>query len=357
LTADEVKKNMKTYVEQAKKILGDVGFEVKYNSKWLAKMNLEDVIGLTSKATVQQMLKRDMFKARWGVGLCSFVNNAEFSVPMGTLETLSGGEERQGAEAEVNVVFFNCPKCGRIVNLESLKSKEHTIKRLPRPIYLQEFLYPLMQGYDSVAMKVDGEVGGNDQTFNMLVGRDLEKSFLGKEKLVFATKLLVDTSTGKKISKSEGGMIAVNDSPEDVFGKTMHSVPDEMIKTVFELATEKDQAWIDGAHDNPKVFKEDLAYELVRMYHGEKAAEKAKGNFERVFSQGQVPEEMEEIKSTGTVISSILAAGIVTSSSEGKRLIEQGAVKINGQVVSRWDQRDKPGDILQVGPHRFFKEK
>jgi tyrosyl-tRNA synthetase len=300
LTANEVKQNMKTYVTQAERILNEVGFEVKYNSKWLAKMNLGDVIELASKVTVQQMIARDMFQER-------------------------------------------------------IKNE--------RPIYVHEFLYPLMQGYDSVAMKIDGEVGGNDQTFNMMVGRDLEKALLNKEKLVFTTRLLVDASTGKKISKSEGGMIAVNDSTEDVFGKTMHSILDEMIKTVFELCTEVPQSWIDERDkvrqngENPKIFKEELAYELVRMYHGEKAAEKAKENFEKVFSQGQLPDEIQEFKINGamTIVNVLQVSGMVVSASEAKRLIDQKAIEVNGKTVSDWGTRVEIGSTIKIGSHRFLK--
>lgn len=304
LTEKEVKSNMRTYVAQARKILGEAGFAVKYNSQWLKKMALEGIIGLTSRVTVQQMIQRDMFQKRM---------------------------------------------------------KEE------KPIGLNEFLYPLLQGYDSVAMEVDGEVGGNDQTFNMLVGRDLEKEYLGKEKLVFATRLLVD-ATGKKISKTEGGFIAVNDSPEDVFGKTMKSISDEMIKTVFELCTEKPQTWIDDqqakakAGGNPMDFKKELAHELVRLYHGDKEAERARAEFEKVFSQGQLPENREEIAvKEGEEIAEVLFNNKLSASKgEAKRLIEQGAVQINEEVIKRWDvkiEAKDQGGTLKIGPHRFYKIK
>ncbi|MEK7151618.1 MAG: tyrosine--tRNA ligase [Patescibacteria group bacterium] len=302
LSKKDVEQNMKTYVGQAKKIFGEVDFEVKHNSEWLGKMSFADVIKLTSHATVQQMIIRDMFQER--------------------------------------------------------------IKK-EKPIFVHEFLYPLMQGYDSVAMKVDGEVGGNDQTFNMLVGRDLEKEYLGKEKIVFATKLLVDSATGKKISKTEGGFIAVSDSPEDVFGKTMKSVPDEMIKTVFELCTEKPQEWINDWQErvnkggNPKDFKEELAYELVRMYHGEKEAQRAKENFEKVFSGGQLPENINEFKIDGamTIVNVLQESGMVLFASEAKRLIDQKAVEINGKTVDDWGMQVESGNIIKIGAHRFLKIK
>ncbi|MBI2063559.1 MAG: tyrosine--tRNA ligase, partial [Candidatus Yanofskybacteria bacterium] len=300
LSEKEVKENMKIYLNQIYKILPKNSFEVKYNSKWYNKMLYKDWLKVAMKFTQQQMIARDMFQER-------------------------------------------------------LKKE--------KPIGMHEFDYPMMQGYDSVAMEVDGEVGGNDQTFNMLVGRDLVKEYLGKEKLVFATKLLVDAVTGKKISKTEGGFIAVSDLPEDVFGKTMKSIPDEMIKIVFELCTEKSQDWINAQYEevknggNPKNFKEELAYELVRMYYGEKAAEKAKENFEKVFSEGQLPEEMQEFKFTGKIIELLHVSGLASSMGEAKRLIDQHAVNINGHAITDWEHDVKSGDVIKVGPRRFLKIK
>lgn len=302
LTEKQVKENMKNYVKQVRKILEDANFEVKYNSKWFNKMTFVDVIKLASHSTVQQMIARDMFQER--------------------------------------------------------------IKK-EKPIFVHEFLYPLMQGYDSVAMKVDGEVGGNDQTFNMLIGRDLIKEYLGKEKLVFATKLLVNTATGKKIGKTEGEFIWVDDAPEDIFGKTMKLIPDEMIKTVFELCTEKPQEWINKRQErvdlgeNPKNFKEDLAYELVKMYCGEKVADKARENFESVFSKGELPKDIKEFEINGimTIVSVLQKSGLVTSASEAKRLINQKAVEINGKIIDEWGMQVKPGSTIKVGSHRFLKTK
>src|SRR3989344_3353064 len=210
LTEQEVKDNMKNYLSQVYKILPKGSFEVKYNSSWLSKMSFEDVVKLASHVTVQQMIAREMFQER-------------------------------------------------------IKSE--------KPIGVHEFMYPLMQGYDSVAIKIDGEVGGNDQTFNMLVGRDLEKKLLNKDKLVFASRLLVDAESGRKMSKTEGGLISLSDSAQDIYGKTMKTVPDEMIVTVFELCTEKDWVWIQDKKpdikNDPLIFKKELAFELTKMYHGE----------------------------------------------------------------------------------------
>jgi len=291
LTEKEVKNNMKNYLGQVYKILPKGSFEVKYNSSWLSKMSFEDVVGLASHVTVQQMNTRDMFQER-------------------------------------------------------IKNE--------KPIGIHEFLYPLMQGYDSVAMKIDGEVGGNDQTFNMLVGRDLEKKFLNKDKLVFATKLLVDAESGKKMSKTEGGLISLSDSPQDMFGKTMKTVPDEMIELVFRLCTEKPAEWIeDKKRSEPYDFKKELASELVRMYYSEKESMKAWQEWDRVFTKGELPSEMEEVKTAKLVE----LVGLVTqgSSSSAKILIDQGAVKINGEVKKEWNLTPKEGDVIQIGPKRFVR--
>ncbi|HEY4506628.1 MAG TPA: tyrosine--tRNA ligase [Candidatus Paceibacterota bacterium] len=300
LTNKEVKENMSTYINQVQKILPKGSFDVKYNSDWYKKMATEEFLKLTDHITVQQMIARDMFQKR--------------------------------------------------------------IKE-DKPISLREFMYPLLQGYDSVAMKVDGEVGGNDQTFNMMVGRDLAKVMLNKDKIVIATRLLEDPVTARKImSKSEGQYISLNDSAMDMFGKTM-ALPDSAILTLFRYATELPENSIGEIKkrldngENPKNIKEELAFELVKMYHKEKEALKAKKDFDNVFSEGQTPENMPDIKSLGNILETAVSAGIVLSSSEMKRLVEQGAVRINNQVVERWDYEDKPGDVLKVGSHKFYKLK
>jgi len=297
LTEDEVKGNMKNYLGQVYKILPKGSFEVKYNSSWLSKMSFEDVVKLASHVTVQQMIAREMFQERI---------------------------------------------------------------RNEKPIGIHEFLYPLMQGYDSVAMKIDGEVGGNDQTFNMLVGRDLEKKLLNKDKLVFATRLLVDAESGRKMSKTEGGLISLADSAQDIYGKTMKTVPDENIVNVFELCTEKDWAWIknnkENIKNNPLKFKKELAFELVRMYQGERDALKARDEWERVFSKGELPKEMNEVPGEGMkLVDFITEHALATSSSEAKRLLDQGAVSINEDVIKDWGYILKRGDVVRVGPRKFLK--
>lgn len=247
LTRKQVLENCKNYQKQAASILdfkGSNKVEVKYNSKWLAKMNMEKMLDLSSNITVDQLLQRDMFEKRRAEG---------------------------------------------------------------KPIFLHEFLYPLMQGYDSVAMDVDGEIGGNDQTFNMLVGRDLQKIYNNKEKFVLTTKLLVDSS-GKKMGKTEGNMVAFSDSPEDMFGKVM-SWSDDMMKNGFELCTTLPMAEIkqlEAASQNPRDLKLKLAFEVVKTFLGEKFAGKARENFIKTFTKKETPDEIAELKPSAMDILTVL---------------------------------------------------
>jgi tyrosyl-tRNA synthetase len=306
LTEGEIKRNMKTYLDQVNKILPKGTFEVKYNSKWYKKMSLREWLKLTSLFTQQQMIARDMFQER--------------------------------------------------------------IKK-NKPISLQEFIYPVLQGYDSVVMNVDGEIGGTDQTFNMLIGRDLLRRLKGKEKIVITTKLLEDPKSGKKImNKSEGRYISLNDSPQDIFGKTM-AMADSVILPLFSFATELPDSKIKeikkrlDSGENPRNIKEELAYELVRIYYGENEAERAKREFNRIFSEKRLPENINERKiselSSNAAPISILTAlkgfGLAGSISEAKRLIEQGAVSVNGEVVKSWNYKIESGDIIKVGPRKFLK--
>lgn len=303
LSAEEVAEHMKSYGEQLKKIFGDVPYEVRHNQDWLSSLNLTDVIDLTSRATVQQMMIRDMFQER-------VKNN--------------------------------------------------------KPVYVHELLYPLLQGYDSIAMDVDGEVGGNDQTFNMLVGRDLLREYRGKNKIVLATRLLVDAGSGKKIGKTEGGMISLDDSPNDIFQKVSNTIPNEMIKTVFELCTEVEISEIESRERRAqeegdyKSWNSDLAYEIVRMYHGESAARQALDVY-KALAAGGVPEEIKEIRGPfgdGATLPDILhGSGVVSSKSEAKRLVEQGAVRVNDvQAKNLFEPANlSNGDIIRVGVGTVIK--
>ncbi len=299
LTRKQVLENCKNYKKQASIILGFSGsnpVEVKYNSKWLAKMNMGSMLELSSNITVDQLLERDMFARRKAEG---------------------------------------------------------------KPIYLHEFLYPLMQGYDSVAMNVDGEVGGNDQTFNMLVGRDLQKIYNKKEKFVLTTKLLVDAG-GKKMGKTEGNMVAFSDSPEDMFGKVM-SWSDDMMKNGFELCTTVPVAEIqklEAEIKNPRDLKLKLAYEIVKTFLGAKFAQKAQDNFIKTFSKKETPDEIPELKPSATdIITVLVEANICKSKSEARQVITQGGVKINDKKVEAIGEQVTSGDVVQKGSRFFVKIK
>ena len=302
LTLKEVKGNAKNYKEQASNILdfhGKNKVEIKYNSQWLGKLSFADVLELTSHFTVPQLFERDMFQERL---------------------------------------------------------KEN------KTIYLHEFMYPVMQAYDSVAMDVDGEVGGNDQTFNMLAGRDLMKDLKNKEKFVLTTKLLVD-ATGKKMGKSEGNMIALNDEPEEMYGKVM-SWTDDMIIRGFELCThvpmeeinkfEKDLA----GGTNPRDLKMKLAYEITLAFLGEDSAKKGEEHFAKVIQNKDKPDDMPELSPKAIdIISVLVEAGFAKSNSDARRDIAGGGVKINDEKVSKIDMEVKSGDVVQKGKRFFVKIK
>lgn len=298
-TREEVKKNFSGWKKQAAAILdfeGDNPVEIKYNSEWLSKLNFADVLELSSHFTVQRMLERDMFEKR---------------------------------------------------------VKEE------KPVYVHEFMYPIMQGYDSVAMDVDGEIGGNDQTFNMLTGRDLMKDLKNKEKFVLTTKLLTDTS-GKKMGKSEGNIIALTDSPEDMFGKVM-SWTDGMILGGFELCTTIPMDEVNKIikeNSNPRDQKVRLAYEVVKTFTNEKSANAAKENFISQFSKKEIPDDMPEV-SAKNIIDALVGAKICKSKSEARQVIDQGGVKINEKKVEAGDYTAslKSGDIVQKGSRWFVKIK
>ncbi|OQX51424.1 tyrosine--tRNA ligase [candidate division CPR3 bacterium 4484_211] len=304
MTPQEVKKNAQTYRDQVSILIdfkGDNPAEIKFNSTWLSKLAFGDLIELASHFTVQQMLERDMFQKR--------------------------------------------------------------IKQ-NRPIYLHEFFYPLMQGYDSVAMNVDAEIGGTDQTFNMLAGRNLMKSLKNKEKLVFTCPLLLGTD-GRKMSKSLGNTINVWDSPKDMYGKLM-SVKDELIINYLMMCTDYGQEEISNFQEqldqgeNPMEIKKLLAYTVTKFYHGEKEAEKAEAFFKKVVQEGQIPQEIPiiKVKKNKTNIVDLLAVyNLCSSKAEAKRLIKQGGVEVNGEKITSTeltvDATKKP--VIKVGKRKFVK--
>ncbi len=319
LTREEVLENCKLYKQQASFLLdfdGPNAVEFRFNSEWLAKMSFTDVVELASHFTVQQMMERDMFEKR----------------------------QQEG-----------------------------------KPIHLHEFFYPLMQGYDSVALEVDLEIGGNDQTFNMLAGRTLLKTLKHKEKFVLTNRLLADP-TGKKMGKSEGNMISFLDTPEDMYGKVM-SWSDEMILPAMKICTEmgKDNflrgesleslysEYEKAIKDAPMGQKSRLAHQIiVELLGGEsnqinvQRADRAKDEFTRIHSQGQKPEEIPVLSVSGSIALAdvLVEAGFVASKTDARRQIEQGGVKVNDEVVMDVKAMVEPtseGTIVQKGKRHFVK--
>ncbi len=305
LSEKEVKKNLKNFKAQASKVInfkGENPAKLKLNSKWLSKMTFEDVVNLSANFTVQQMIQRDMFQERL---------------------------------------------------------------RESKPIGVHEFLYPLMQGYDSVAMDVDAEIGGNDQTFNMLAGRDLMRILKNKNKFVVAMKLLVN-SEGKKMSKTEGDLINLSDAPNDMFGKVM-AMKDSFMFQLAEISTRMTLAEIDGLKKlvtqdgmNPRDAKARIAHELVKIYYDEKLASSAQTEFDKVFKSKELPDQIPVMRVKGPIgiVDLILQVKLAGSRSDVRRLIEQGGVRVNQEKVTRDSlilNIDKKGILLQVGKRRFVR--
>ncbi len=303
LTHKQVLANLKNYKKQASSILSFSGknkAEVRFNSKWLGKMDFADVLKLASTTTVQQMMERDMFERRMKEG---------------------------------------------------------------KPISIHEFLYPLMQGYDSVAMDVDGEIGGNDQTFNMLVGRDLMKTLKNKEKFVVTVKLLED-NTGKKMGKTEGNMIALSDTPSDMFGKVM-SWNDSLIAIGFELCTEVPMEEINAIKEgiengslNPRDAKIRLACEIISTFHGQKKADLEKEHFINTFSKKEIPDDAQEfvVAQGALLIDIFVKEKIVTSKTDFRRLVEEGAVTNLSTDTKVEDTKEIAlGGVYRIGKKRFCK--
>jgi tyrosyl-tRNA synthetase len=237
-----------------------------------------------------------------------------------------------------------------------------------KPIYLHEFLYPVAQGYDSVEMEVDLEVGGNDQMFNMMAGRDLMKAMKGKEKFVLTMKLLADDA-GKKMGKSEGNAVFLDESPQNMFGIIM-TWPDGVIGTAFELCTKVSMEKVleikeklKDEKNNPRDFKMELAYEITKIVHGEAEAQKAREYFVNTFSKRETPEEIAELKVDKEKIAItefLVLAGLADSKSDARRKIEQGGVAMNGKKVVDWQlvlDKENNSAVLKVGKFGFVKIK
>lgn len=305
LTRKQVLQNAKNWQEQAGKILNFGGknpAKMMFNSKWSDRITFKDLIQTSSHFTVQQMIERDFFQRRIKKG---------------------------------------------------------------KPIFLHEFLYPIAQAIDCVEMDVDLEIGGSDQTFNMLAGRTLMKALKGKEKFVLTTKLLVD-SKGEKVGKTAGNALFLNASAVDIYGRIM-SFPDEVIPLAFELLTtvslqliKQHKKALQLNKVNPMDIKKKLAFEIVKMYHSEKEAKRAEKEFERVFQKKKMPVEAEELRIKNkelNIVDLLMKSKLVKSRSEAKRLISQGGVDIDGEKISsiKYQVSIKDGLIVRVGKRQFVK--
>ena len=302
LSLDEARKNAESYVAQAKVILDINTLRIKYNSDWLNKMNFNDVVKLSSSYTVARMLERDDFTKRF--------------------------------KAEI-------------------------------PISIHEFLYPLAQAQDSVELKADVELGGTDQKFNLLVGRDLQKDNGQDPQCIITTPLLEGTDGIEKMSKSYGNDIGLQDSPEDMYGKTL-SISDDMILKWFTLAADRDPSEVEAASKrlndpsvNPMEVKRELARNVVQLFFNEETAEKAEAHFNTVVVGKGIPDEIPvyELDSEDLIVNVIFSSGLLKSKGEARRMIKQGAVRLDDKKIDDIQASISPGDeqILKVGKRRFLK--
>lgn len=301
LTKEQVLENAKTYKKQIFRILDKDKTEVRFNSEWLEKLNFRDVIELTSKTTVARMLEREDFKNRF--------------------------------KNEIG-------------------------------IGIHEFFYPLMQAYDSIAIKADIELGGTDQKFNVLMGRTLQKEY-GMEKQIAVFMPILEGIDGiEKMSKSLGNYVGINEDPKDMFIKIMQ-IPDELIVKYFELATDihpdeiqKIKESLSKNEINPRDMKMRLGREIVRLYYDEIEANLAEENFKTIFQKEQVPEDIPiiTIDSNDNIVSAIAKYGVISSNSEIRRLLIQGGVKLNGEkVVDFHNIVLKDNDVIKIGKSKFIK--
>ncbi len=349
LTKKQVEENFETYKQQASKILDFSQVELRYNHEWLEPLKPDEFLRIASQFTVQQMMQRDMFKERmqWKVQCvhCGELSNSpmQFSSP----------EDFETATIEGNSV--DCPHCGK-----RTPCTRDNIFPPANPVTSVEFMYPLMQGYDSVVLDVDCEIGGNDQLFNMLCGRKLQKRFGKREKFVLTTKLIEGTD-GRKMSKTYDNCIYLEDSASEMFGKTL-SINDDLIASYMECCTgipmqeiaEAKKAMENGA--NPKEFKVRLAKEIVTLYHGADAASRAEEEFNRMFQKGGLPEEMPEVNAEKDelLINLLVRTKTVSSKSDAKRLIEQKGIALNDEIVTAMDRKAAKG-VVRVGKRKYLK--
>lgn len=301
-TLDKVMENAQTYVEQAFKVLDRSKTNIRYNSDWLSQLTFADVINLASHFTLQQFLARDNFSKRYAKG---------------------------------------------------------------DPIWLHEFFYALMQGYDAVAIETDVQIGGTDQLFNLLAGRKLQEAFGQRPQVCITLPILVGTDGQLRMSKSTGNYIGISEPPEEQYGKVM-SIPDEAVLQYYKLVTRFEppqvaqiEADLKSGRLHPRDAKMQLAREIVSIFHGDEAAARAEEHFKTVFQQRELPSDMPEHALSGptNIVDLMHAAGVVSSKREARRLIQQQGVKLDGEVVESDETIVEPGQakVLQVGRRRFVK--
>jgi tyrosyl-tRNA synthetase len=306
MSREEVNENAETYKKQIFKVLDPEKTVIDFNSRWCSPMKFNEVLSLTSHYTIARLLERDDFSNRYSEG---------------------------------------------------------------RPISMLEFMYPLVQGYDSVALKADIELGGTDQKFNLLVGRDLQREYGQEPQVVITMPLLVGTDGVEKMSKSLGNYIAIEDAPDQIYGKTM-SIPDTLIYDYFRLATDIDSEELASAKRqlesngvNPMELKKRLAWKLVEIYHDSSEADKAQANFEKQFSRRETPDEIPDLtvefdeNDEAWLPHVICASGMISSTSAAIRLMKQGGVKINGKTIKDRAHKISANDdiIIKLGKKNYFR--
>ncbi len=298
-------KNAETYENQFFKILDRSKTEIHYNGEWFAKMKFDEIMNLAAKFTIARILERDDFTKRYKEG---------------------------------------------------------------NPISLHEFFYPLMQGYDSVAIKADVELGATEQKFNLLTARDVQREYGQEPQVILTLPVLEGIDGGQRMSKSLGNYIGIDDEPDEMYGKIM-SIPDNLILKYFTLVTDYSLARLEevkrrlnDGQTNPMVLKKELARTIVQMYHSESAARQAEQNFEQIFSKKEIPDDIEEIIIPSSdlpkpLVKLLTECGAVSSNGEARRLIQQGGVRINDEKISNINYaiQNKGEYITKVGKRRFFK--
>jgi len=301
LSKDEVSKNAESYFKQVGKILDTEKTEIRYNSEWFSKMNLEDILKLTAKFTVARILERDDFSKRLKSGI---------------------------------------------------------------DIAASEIMYPIMQAYDSIAIDADVEIGGTDQKFNMLAGRDLQRKMGKTEQNVLTCPLLVGLDGKEKMSKSLDNYIGISEKPDSMFGKIM-SISDAMIYYYFKLLTDiteddlkKIETDLKDPAKNPRDIKVRLAKEIIAIYHGKDDAEKAESEFNKVFRDKKKPSEIEEKQVENKkwkIVDLLPEIGFTNSKGSAKILVEQGGAKVDDRIIKDWNEEIKDGSVVQAGKRKFIK--